>query len=119
MGGADWTTLEVFVVEASITPKYLRLLYPGDDAVWEIRSVRHDPSLRVLGLFPVQDAFVSTEYARRDLLGGWETREWKIIKRRACAIWRNLFFAYDPIVTLDVKKVCTGATDEIFYKERG
>ena len=64
--------LEVFVVEPSIAPKYLFLLYPSVDAVWEIRSARDDPSLRVLGLFPMPDAFVSTEYARRDLLGGWE-----------------------------------------------
>ena len=110
--------LEVFVIEASIVPKYLFLLYPAHDAVWEIRSTKDDPSLRVMGLFPIQDTFVSTEYARRDMLGGWESREWKIIKRRACAIWRNLFFAYDPIVTIDVKQVCSGATDEIFYKER-
>jgi len=110
--------LEVFVVEATITPKYLFLLYPAGDAVWEIRSSRDDPSLRVLGLFPVTDVFVSTNYARRDNLGGWQNRAWKEIKRAARAIWRNLFPTYDPIVTTNVNEVCSGASNEIFYKER-
>ena len=30
---------------------------------WEIRSTKDDPSLRVLGLFPLADVFVSTNYA--------------------------------------------------------
>jgi hypothetical protein len=41
--------LEIFVTEPSITARYLFLLYPAADAVWEIRSVRDRPSLRVLG----------------------------------------------------------------------
>ena len=32
--------LEVFVSARTIDPKYLFLLYPSRDAVWEIRSVR-------------------------------------------------------------------------------
>ncbi len=110
--------LEVFVVEASITPKYLFLLYPAADAVWEIRSARDDPSLRVLGLFPIRDTLVSTDYERRERLGGWQSREWKTIKRRARAMWRKLFPTYNPIVATDVRRVCSGATNEIFYKER-
>jgi hypothetical protein len=110
--------LEVFVTERSITPKYLFLLYPAADAVWEIRSARDDPSLRVLGLFPVVDTFVSTNYARRDTLGGWQDRAWKTVKRAARAAWRHLFATYEPVVTTDVKKVCSGASNEIFYKER-
>lgn len=110
--------LEVFVTEPTIAPKYLFLLYPARDAVWEIRSTRDDPSLRVMGLFPEMDVFVSTNHARRDELGGWQTREWKIVKRAAVAIWRQLFPTYKPIVTTSVADVCTGATNEIFYKER-
>ena len=110
--------LEMFVTEESITPKYLFPLYPTADAVWEIRSARDEPSIRVLGLFAAQDAFISTNYALREALGGWQSREWKSIKRMARAIWRWLFPTYPPIVTSNVKEVCSGATDEIFYKER-
>jgi len=110
--------LEVFVTEASIVPKYLFLLYPARDAVWEIRSAKDDPSLRVLGLFPIRDVFVSTDYAKRESLGGWQSRQWKAIKRAARAAWRALFPTYNPIVTTDVRRVCSGATNEIFYKER-
>jgi hypothetical protein len=125
-GDAEWeerigrlrADLEVFVTEASITPKYLFLLYPTGDAVWEIRSVRDNPSLRVMGLFPATDIFVSTNHARRDELEEWQSRTWKLVKRMACAVWRQLFPSYQPIVTTKVTDVCTGATNEVFYKER-
>lgn len=109
--------LEVFVTEEEIAPKYLFLLYPASDAVWEIRSVRDNPSLRVLGLFAVTDVLVSTNYARRDELGGWQDRGWKTIKRAARAVWRQLFATYNPVVTVDVRRVCSGASNGIFYKE--
>jgi hypothetical protein len=125
-GDAEWeerigklrADLEVFVTERSITPKYLFLLYPAADAVWEIRSVKDQPSLRVLGLFPRTDVFVSTNHARREVLGGWQSREWRLVKRAARAVWRQLFPTYPPKVTTKVGVVCSGATNEIFYKER-
>jgi len=42
--------LEVFVEARTIDPKYLFRLYPARDGVWEIRSVRENPSIRVLGV---------------------------------------------------------------------
>lgn len=110
--------LEVFVTERTITPKYLFLLYPAADAVWEIRSTKDDPSLRVLGLFALKDVFVSTNYARREDLKGWQDRTWKDVKRLAATVWRRLFFSYRPQITAKVKEVCSGASDDIFYKER-
>ena len=109
--------LEVFVTEEFITPKYLYLLYRAEDGVWEIRSVREQPSIRVLGLFAGQDIFVSTNFARRDALGGWQSREWKVVKRMAKALWRKLFPTYRPIITKKAKEVCSGAANDIFYKE--
>ncbi len=35
--------LETFVIGDPIHPKYLFLLYPARDGVWEIRSAGHDP----------------------------------------------------------------------------
>ena len=110
--------LEIFVTESSIAPRYLFLLYPARDGVWEIRSIRDSPSMRVLGLFPDTDIFVSTNYARRENLGGWQSREWSSIKRTARAVWRQLFPSYDPKITANVNEVCSGATNEIFYKDR-
>ncbi len=110
--------LEMFVSEREITPKYLFLLYRAADAVWEIRSAKDQPSLRVLGRFPLPDVLVATNFARREVLGGWQSREWKNVKRATLAIWRVLFVTYQAIVTTDAKDVCSGVSDEIFYKER-
>jgi hypothetical protein len=118
--------LEVFVTEEFITPKYLRLLYPKEDAVWEIRSIQEQPSIRVMGLFPIKDAFVSTNFALRealvekrgDKMVDWQSRAWKQVKRMARAVWRKLFGTYLPVETISAKDVCSGATNEIFYKER-
>jgi len=125
-GDAEWeerigklrADLEIFVTESSVTPRYLFLLYPASDGVWEIRSVRNLPSLRVLGLFADTDVFVSTNHALREELGGWQSREWKHVKRFARAVWRQLFPAFPPKITMNVDEVCSGATHEIFYKER-
>jgi hypothetical protein len=110
--------LELFVTEERIAPKYLFLLFPAADAVWEIRSARHDPSMRIMGLFAEKDTLIATNFARREDLGGWQDRRWKIARRIARAIWRQLFNTYQPIQTVDVKQVCSGASDEIYYKER-
>ena len=125
-GDAEWedrigrlrADLEIFITEEFIAPKYLFLLYPAADAVWEIRSVQDQPSVRVLGLFAGRNIFIPTNHARRDELGGWQSREWKVVKRAARAVWRHLFPSYEPKITTRVHEVCLGATNEIFYKHR-
>lgn len=108
--------LETFVIGDAIHPKYLFLLYPAADAVWEIRSADNDPSIRVLGLFPERDTFVATNYALRENLDGWQSREWKQVKRNARAKWRNLFPTYQPIVSNNVHDLVNGAVDGRYYK---
>jgi hypothetical protein len=88
--------LEAFVTEEDIYPRYLFLLYPTSEGVWEIRSMRPNPSIRVLGLFPCKDVFVATHYTTRDLLGGWQSRQWKDTKRMARTKWRNLYQVSSP-----------------------
>jgi hypothetical protein len=110
--------LEIFISGENITPKYLFLLFPKEEAVWEIRSVQSDPSIRVLGLFAQKDVFISTNFELRENLGGWENRAWKNIKKMAKTIWRNLFNTYLPITTTNVDDVCSGAINAKFYKER-
>jgi hypothetical protein len=108
--------LEVFVEARSIAPSYLFLLYPCRDAVWEIRSTRPKPSIRVLCLFAWQDVLIATSHALREELGGWQSREWKIVKRDARAGWRRLFPTYDPQITTDPKSIVTGAQDGKYFK---
>lgn len=125
-GDAEWekrvgelrADLEVFVTEAVFDSKYMFLLYPYKDAVWEIRSTRSNPSIRVLGLFAMKDVFIATNFALREDLGGWQSREWKQVKRKARATWRRLFNTYRPIVTFDIKQVATGALDDRYFQER-
>jgi hypothetical protein len=110
--------LETFVEARTIDPKYLFLLYPARDAVWEIRSTREEPSIRVLGLFAWRDVFIATNHALREELQGWDSREWKIVKRTARAEWRRLFNPYDPRGGTDAKKLVTGALDGKYFKTR-
>jgi len=110
--------LEVFVESPSIDPKYLFLLYPTRDAVWEIRSTRPDPSIRVLGNFADRDVFIATHCALREELGGWESRQWKEVKRTAASRWRQLFHTYEPRKETDVKALVTGALDGKYFKTR-
>lgn len=111
--------LEFFVENGAIDPKYLFHLYPARDAVWEIRSVRPDPSIRVLGLFAKKDLFIATNHVLRADLGGWQSREWKAVKRAARARWAQMFHPYMPQIGTDVTQLVTGALDGRYFKERG
>jgi len=108
--------LEVFVEARTIGPKYLFLLYPARDTVWEIRSTSVAPSIRVLCLFAWKDVLIATGHALREELGGWESREWKTVKRDARAAWRRLFNSYDPMSGVDAKALVTGAIDGKYFK---
>jgi hypothetical protein len=107
--------LEVFVEARTIDPKYLFRLYPASDAVWEVRSVRDDPSIRVLGLFAERDIFIATNHAFREELGGWESREWKVVKRTARASWRHMFPTYDPVEST-AQALVSGALNGQYFK---
>jgi hypothetical protein len=108
--------LERFVVDRTIDPKYLFLLSPRRDAAWEIRSVRPSPSIRVLGHFAHKDIFVATTFAKREDLNGWQSEEWKAIKRRSAAIWRRLFQQYQPRKETRVQDLVSGALNGRYFK---
>jgi len=110
--------LEHFVTSPQIDPKYLFHLYPSGDCIWEIRSVRDDPSIRVLGLFAATDVFVATNIALREDLEGWQSREWREEKRIAGATWRNLFHTYKPRFGTDARVHITGAIDGKYFRKR-
>ena len=89
--------LETFITQPTLDHKYLFWLHPLTDCVWEIRSVREEPTIRVLGFFPEKDVFIATNINRRDELGGWESEAWKQAKRDALAQWRVIFHTYQPL----------------------
>jgi hypothetical protein len=108
--------LEVFATMDDIYPKYLFLLYHPREAVWEIRSIKPNPSIRVLGRFAEKDVFVATNYALREQLGGWQSRAWRDVKVMSRTIWTHLFHTYTPIVTTNVDDVVSGAINDKFFK---
>ncbi|CAN7732787.1 hypothetical protein LJR220_001888 [Bradyrhizobium sp. LjRoot220] len=108
--------LEQFAEGRTIDPKYLFLLYPATEGVWEIRSLRPDPSIRVLGFFAKRDVFIATNLALRENLGGWESREWKDIKRLARTRWGHLFHTYNPMVSTNLSELVTGTIDGKYFK---
>lgn len=108
--------LAVFVNSPTIDPKYLFGLSPRSDRVWEIRSVRPKPSIRVLGRFAAKDEFVATHYVLRGQLGRWNSREWKIGKRRAKAEWASLFHPYDAVDEQDINNLVSGAINGKYFR---
>ncbi len=108
--------LELFAEGAPVGPKYLFLLYRASEGVWEIRSVRPNPSIRVLGRFLARDAFVATNYALREELGGWQSRAWRDVKVMSRTVWTQLFHQHQPIITMAVSKVVSGAIDGKYFK---
>lgn len=108
--------LEVFAEGQPIGPKYLFLLYPVHEGVWEIRSIRQDPSIRVLGCFAKKNVFIATNMELRENLGGWQSREWKNVKRLARTRWVHMFHTYLPIISSNIHDVVTGAVDGKYFK---
>lgn len=108
--------LEVFADGTNIGPKYLFHLYPPRDALWEIRSTRDEPTIRVLGFFADKDVFIATNHALREELGGWESREWKRVKREAGARWRHVFYTHQPLKGTDIHQKISGALDGKYFK---
>ena len=123
-GDEDWehrvaelqADLEYFVEGRAIDPKYLFLLYHVREAVWEIRSARDQPSIRVLGRFAERDVFIATNHALREELGGWESRAWRGVKVLARARWMNLFQQYQPVQGSNIHDMVSGALNGHYFK---
>ena len=124
VGAPEWdlrvaqlrATLERFVEGQPIDPKYLYLLHPPRDCVWEIRSVRPSPSIRVLGLFAEKDVFVATHHEFRCQLGEFESKAWKDAKSRAKAEWRALCHTYRPMDSTRINDLVSGALDGKYFR---
>lgn len=88
--------LEVFVTGGTLTTSYLRQLRPRSKRVWDIRSKRPRPSVRIFGLFACPDVFVATNLHLRSALGPAGTPQWKEAIRQSRFHWNKLFPEFEP-----------------------
>ena|SRR5581483_2692929 len=87
--------LERFVSGGPITDSYLSPIRPLARAVWEIRSRKPKPSLRVFGLFASVNIFIGTNHQSRPWLS--DKVEWDRANRIARSEWRKLFEDQAPM----------------------
>lgn len=59
------------------TRAWMARLYPSSDEIWEIRSMKPRPSIRIFGSIVALDMFVALTWAKRSGLRGRESEEWK------------------------------------------
>lgn len=89
---ADFT---FFVDGGYINSKFMKWLDPHKHEIWEIRSVRPRPSLRVFGRFAEPDVFVATHMVERSPLGGKFSMNWCLEMVTCEQEWKRIF-TYAP-----------------------
>jgi hypothetical protein len=72
-------------------------LNPPSEEVWEIRSLKPKPSLRIFGAFGQRDIFIALIWAKRTALGAAESEPWKEIIKQFKQEWRNYFNEFLPL----------------------
>jgi len=105
-----------FVVDKYVSPDYLWLLSPPRDGVWEIRSRRVEPQIRVFGQFAERNIFIGLTYNYRSELGAYDDSNWNYEIRRAKSRWKDLFPGYGPKLSTDPAKLFTGAINERYFR---
>lgn len=89
--------LDRYIEGRFIDDAYMKPLSPRlAEEVWEIKSRRPEPSLRLLGRFAEKDVFVAFVCEERGPLGEKGSEEWKRVIRRTKAKWRTMFQSYTP-----------------------
>ena len=104
--------LEHFVISKTLKSTYLYGLSPVLEGIWEIRSRRPRPSIRVFCMFAAKDTLVCTHLALRKDLG----EDFQAEIRMAKAIWRQLFNPYNPLCSNNVNELFTGALHDQYFK---
>lgn len=72
--------------------RYLKLLRPHGDGIWEIKSYQRPP-YRLLGMFARRDVFIGLAMAQRGHLGRNNSREWRNLIATARHRWNEIFGA--------------------------
>ena len=100
-----------FVIRRNLfVPSYLKQLRPLSRGVWEIRSKRDAPEVRVFGQFADKDVFVAMAHEDRDILEEFEDRAWRFHIRRVEDTWKDLFgMGFTPKRSSDPNLLFSGA----------
>ena len=90
-----WAKLEAdmahFVEGGYVNWGLMKWLDPKEQEVWELKSVRPRPSMRVFGRFAEPNVFIGTNLALRpNLKGKWSLQYWDEIFK-AERVWSGLF----------------------------
>ncbi len=108
--------LEVIVNSDTIDPQYFRCLEPRKAGIWEIRSTRQEPQIRIFGAFAAKNIFIATHYKLRDELGRKHSGQWELEIKHTQRTWSELFPAYTHKKTSDRNQLYTGALDEEYFR---
>lgn len=107
-----------FLIWRRIDPNYLWLLSPKTHGVWEIKSHREEPQIRVFGQFAAKDIFIAMRYRYRSEMGNFDNLNWSFEIRQVERKWRQVFLGeYSALTTQNQHKLFSGATDERFFED--
>ena len=109
--------LVAFQFMTDVEKDLLKQLKPPSDGVWEIRSRRLEPAIRVFGQFAERNILIATSCRYRADLGGFSNSEWKQEKRRVSQIFRQLFPCYSAKTAVNAHKLFDGALGEKHYDD--
>ncbi|HEY8581197.1 MAG TPA: hypothetical protein VIL72_15015 [Beijerinckiaceae bacterium] len=91
---ARWARLHAdidhFITGGFVTADQIKRLEPAKQEVWELRSPRPRPGLRIFGRFARPDVFLATHAAERKTLGSKWSLEFELAKLRCEETWREL-----------------------------
>jgi hypothetical protein len=104
--------LDAFLTSPAIDAEYMKQLSPAGKGIYEIRSVRPKPALRVFGRFISKDVFLATHLTERKALGGWKSQEFKQEIARCRKIWRQIFPHHPALEGDALSSLVTGGHDE-------
>jgi hypothetical protein len=108
--------LLIFLTSATLDSKYMTCLSPFQNGVWQIKSVRPKPGVRVFGFFAAKDLFVATHYVFRKGMKNFNSKEYEVEIRRGKAIWRQLFPTYNYMSSNSLTDLATGAIHEKYCR---
>ena len=106
-----------FLVEPEIEKDYLKQLRPPTDGVWEIRSQRVEPTIRVFGQFAKKNTLIATSFRYRGDLEEFSNPEWDREKKLTQHAYRQLFPCHQAKNTINAYKLFDGAIDEKYYDD--
>jgi hypothetical protein len=112
---ADLTS---FLYWRRIDQEYLWLLSPKSRGVWEIKSRREEPQIRVFGQFAQKDVFLATRFRYRSEMGNFDNPNWLYEIKQVERQWNSLFLGqFTPLKTSNQYKLFTGASDGKYFKD--